>query len=261
MSPIRLVFTIRGDTIPPRGFAEAIRLVAELLEEVDAANSPNNQPTMRWHLGKLGSGSAVVPYIGTGRQADIDPNVNVPLLCVRGVRELEEGVAQPAVFRREEIGHIHQIGRMIQNGVSGFRLEVPDSGAHAEITPTAAAHAQKLLARAYTLGAVEGRLEAVNTHGSLRFTVWDDVSGYSVRCRFDDSLFDEVVEALRMRTKVLVTGRVRRDPDGRPREIREITELRQLVAESQPRSVLDLEGVYSAMEGTTLDYLAEIRGE
>ena len=66
MSPIRLVFTIRGDTIPPRGFAEAIRLFAELLEEVDAAHSPNNQPTMRWHLGKLGSSSAVVPYIGTG---------------------------------------------------------------------------------------------------------------------------------------------------------------------------------------------------
>ena len=148
---------------------------------------------MRWHLGELGSSSAVIPYIGTGR-AGIEPNVNVPLLCVRGVRELEEGVIEPAVFRREEIGHIHQIGRMIQNGVSGFRLEVPDSLAHAEITPTAVAHAQKILARAYTLGAVEGRLEAVNTHGALRFTVWDDVSGYSVRCRFDDSLFDEVVE-------------------------------------------------------------------
>ena len=258
MSPVRLVFTVKGDMIPPRRFADAVRLFAQLLDDVDAAHSPNNEPTMRWHLGELGSGSAVIPYIGTGR-ADIEPNVNVPLLCVRGVRELEEGVLEPAVFRREEIGHIHHIGRMIQNGVSGFRLEAPDSLAHAEITPTAAAHAQKILARAYTLGAVEGRLDAVNTHGSLRFTVWDEVSGYAVLCRFDDSLFDKVVRALR--TKVLVTGRVRRNPDGRPREISEITELRSLGAGQQHRSVLDLEGVYVAMEGDTLDYLAEIRGE
>ncbi len=260
MPPVQFVFTIKGDAIPPRRFAEAVRLFAQLLDDVDAAYSPNNKPTMRWRLGKLESGSAVVPYIGTSRTAAIPSTVNVPLLCVQGVRELQHGVGEPSVFGREEIGHIHQIGRMIRNGMSGFRLDAPDSGTHAEITPTAVANAAKFLAQQETLGAVEGRLEAVNIHGErLRFTVWDAVSGQSVRCRFDDSLFDKVIKALR--AKVLVTGRVHRDPDGRPREIREITELRNLSLTPKRRSVLELEGIYSAMEGNTLDYLADIRGE
>ncbi len=259
MSPVRLVLTIRGDAIQPRRFADAVRLFEQLLDDVDAAHSPDDEPTMRWQLGELRSGSAVISFVEAGRRANGHPSLNVPLLCVRGVRELEDGISEPSTFGLDALGRIQRIGRLIGDGLSGFGLESAYSGEQAEFTPTAAGNAQKLLARAYTLGAVEGRLDAVNTHGSLRFTVWDDVSGYAVPCRFDDSLFDEVVRALR--TKVLVTGRVQRDPDGRPREIREISELRPLASDSQRRSVLDLEGVYAAMEGDSLDYLAEIRGE
>ena len=259
MSLARLVLTIKGDAIQPRRFAEAVRLFEQLLDDVDAAHSPDDQPTMRWQLGELKSGSAVVSFVEAGRRVDGHPTLNVPLLCVRGVRELEDGISEPSTFGLDALGRVQRIGQIIGNGVSGFGLESADSGEQAEVTPTAAGNARKLLARAYTLGAVEGRLDAVNTRGSLRFTVWDDVSGYAVHCRFDDSLFDEVVRALR--TKVLVTGRVRRDPDGRPREIREISEFRSLGAGCQRRSVLDLEGVYAAMEGDTLDYLAGVRGE
>ena len=259
MSPDRLVLTIRGDAIQPRRFADAVRLFSQLLDDVDAAHSPDDQPTMRWRLGELKSGSAVVSFVEAGRRTDGHQSINVPLLCVRGVRELEDGISEPSTFDLDALGLVQRIGRVIGDGVSGFGLESEDSGDHAEFTSTAAGNAQRLLARASTLGAVEGRLDAVNTHGNLRFTVWDDVSGYAVPCRFDDSLFDEVVRALR--TKVLVTGRVRRNPDGRPREISEITELRSLGSGSQRHSVLDLEGVYAAMEGDALDYLAEIRGE
>ena len=262
MAPARLVFTITGDAIPPRHFADAVRLFAQLLDDVDSAHSATNQPTMRWRLGELGSGSAVVPYIGTPRQANVQPNVNVPLLCVRGLRELQNDVTKPSVFRREAIRRVHEIGRMIRNGMSGIRVEAHESGVHADITPTVVANAARFLTKHDTLGAVEGWLEEINIHvRPLRFTVWDDVYGQSVRCRFDEGLLDDVVHALRSKVKVLVAGRVQRDPDGRPREVSDITELRQLVPEFRRRSVLELEGVYSAMEGDTLDYLAEIRGE
>jgi len=261
MSPVRLVLTVKGDAIQPRRFADAVRLFQQLLDDVDAAHSPDDQPTMHWQIGELKSGSAVVPFVEAGRRPNVQPDLDVPRLCVRGVRELEDAISEPAIFGLEALGQIQRIGRIIGDGVSGFGLESPNSGEQVDFTPAAAGHARKLLARSCTLGAVEGRLEAVNTHGSLRFTVWDDISGYSVRCSFDETLFDEVVEALRMRTNVLVTGRVRRDADGRPREISEITELRALDAAYQRRSVLALEGVYAAMEGRSLDYLTEIRGE
>ncbi len=260
MPPVRLVLTIRGDAIRPRRFADAIRLFEQLLDDIDAAHSADEQPSMRWQLGELKSGSAVISFVEAGRRANGQPDLNVPLLCVRGVRELEDGISEPTTFGLDALARVQRIGRIIGNGVSGFGLESADSGEQAELTPGATARAQELLARSYTLGAVEGRLDVVSTRGDrLRFTIWDDVSGYSVRCRFDDKLFDDVVKSLR--TKVLVTGRVRRDPNGRPREIREITELRTFGGGSQRDSVLNLEGVYSGMEGTTLDYLAEIRGE
>ena len=260
MPPVRLVLTIRGEAIRPRRFADAVRLFEQLLDDIDTAHSPDEQPSMRWQLGELKSGSAVISFVEAGRRANGHPDLNVPSLCVRGVRELEDGVSEPKTFGLNALSRIQRIGRIIGDGVAGFGLESSESGEQAELTPSATAHAQKLLARGYTLGAVEGRLDVVSTRGDrLHFSICDDVSGYSVRCRFDDKLFDEVVRALR--TKVLVTGRVRRDPDGRPREIREITELRPLGVGSQHRSVLDLEGVYSGMEGNTLDYLAEIRGE
>ncbi|MDE0047823.1 MAG: hypothetical protein OXU19_18515 [bacterium] len=256
-----MVLTVKGDAIQPRRFADAVRLFHQLLDDVDAAHSPGDQPTIRWRIGELKSGSAVVSFVEAGRRPNGHADLDVPRLCVRGVRELEDAISEPATFGLAALGRIQRIGRVIGDGVSGFELESPASGERVEFTPAAAGHARKLLARSYTLGAVEGRLEAVNTHGSLRFTVWDDFSGYSVRCGFDEALIDEVVEALRMRTKVLVTGRVRRDADGRPREISEISELRALGAAYQRRSVLDLEGVYAAMEGHSLDYLTEIRGE
>ena len=67
MSPVRLVLTIKGDAIQPRRFADAVRLFAQLLDDVDAAHSPDDQPTMRWQLGELKSGSAVVSFV-EGRQ-------------------------------------------------------------------------------------------------------------------------------------------------------------------------------------------------
>ena len=168
--------------------------------------------------------------------------------------------ASRAIFGLHALGRIQRIGRIIGDGVSGFGLE--SRTAASELTshllrPGMPGNSWRGPTRSVPLKAAWSR----ETHGSLRCTVWDDVSGHSVNCRFDDSLFDEVVEALRMRTKVLVTGRVRRDVDGRPREVTDITDLRPLGSASRRRSVLALEGVYTAMEGNSLDYLAEIRGE
>ena len=62
-----------------------------------------------------------------------------------------------------------------------------------------------------------------------------------------------------LRTKVLVTGRVRRVPTAGRAKGR-LQHFDHWVP-GLSSSVLDLEGVYAAMEGDTLDYLAEIRGE
>ena len=71
--------------------------------------------------------------------------------------------------------------------------------------------------------------------------------GAGATCYFKPEILDEVLQTVD--SKVLVAGTLRRDFDGRPREIREIIEFRQIGRPSDSLSVLKLEGAYSDIKG------------
>ena len=48
----------------------------------------------------------------------------------------------------------------------------------------------------HNLGALQGKLEAINMHGSLKATVWDRVSGSPVRWTFSRGELDRVKDLL-----------------------------------------------------------------
>lgn len=72
----------------------------------------------------------------------------------------------------------------------------------------------------YSYGAVEGRIQTLSSRTGLKFTLYD-VFGRAVYChlrRGDEAMMRDVWERW-----VVVEGRVRRDAEGRPKAIREIT--------------------------------------
>ena len=78
---------------------------------------------------------------------------------------------------------------------------------------------------ATALGSVEGRLEAINVHGTRTFTVWDRVTGADVRCTFPkDSSWTARIKSL-VECRVLVVGTVHYLRDGQPYAITELTDI------------------------------------
>ena len=177
---------------------------------------------------------------------------------MRIVQAVAEGNPPRSNLELRAIERISEFKRNLRNGLTAFRLDAPRTGDQAKITPTVVQIAEKILARSNTVGAIEGRMDAVNIHGRHRFTIYDAVTGTGTVCHFRHEMLNDVIQAIGK--KVLVAGKLRRDFDGKPRDIREITEFRQLGRPDDSPSVLSLEGVYSDIEGDTLHYLAEIRG-
>ena len=252
-------FTAEGDSIEPSDFGDALIKCQRLLERVDEIHSLDNRRTIRWKMGKLIPGSIGAPLTGVQRSADISPNLEVPRHCVRIVRAVADGVTPTSHRELKVIERISEFRGTIQNGVTGYRLDAPETNDQARITQAVIEIAERILARSDTVAAIEGRIEAVNIHNRLRFTVYDSVTGAGTRCFFRPEMLDEVLQTIG--AKVLVAGTLRRDFDGRPREIRDIVEFRQIGRSSSFPSVLKLEGAYSDIEGDTLQRLAEIRGE
>ena len=75
------------------------------------------------------------------------------------------------------------------------------------------------------LGSVEGRLEAINVHGTRTFTVWDRVTGTDVRCTFPKGASWTETAATLFERRVLVVGTVHYLRDGRPHSITDLSDI------------------------------------
>ncbi len=53
-------------------------------------------------------------------------------------------------------------------------------------------------------GTVKGRLERLNVHNRFEFVIYPPIPGYSVRCVFQDDLYEQIHRAIR--TNVTVSG-------------------------------------------------------
>jgi hypothetical protein len=78
-----------------------------------------------------------------------------------------------------------------------------------------------------TLGAVEGRIQALSNRRSLRFTLYDTLDDHAVACYLTPG--EEGMIRMLWGLRVIVEGDVTRDPlSGRPTAIRQITDVQAL---------------------------------
>lgn len=128
-----------------------------------------------------------------------------------------------------------------------------------DLCPKTPEYIGDVLAQGYSVGGVEGQLEAISVHGQPSFTLYDAVTGRAVRCYFAPSLQPQVKASLG--SKVFVHGVLRRDALGRPSQLRDIDQFVRLGRATKPVPTSNLAGVFHGIEGGTKDYLARIRGE
>ena len=138
-------------------------------------------------------------------------------------------------------------------------MRVMADRADASLGVTTLANIQTLKGPTYeSAGSVVGTLEAVSIHNAFEFRIWSEMTGKPVTCRFDETMFDKVRDALRR--AVVVHGLVKWNALGHPISI--AVEGMEIAEPSRELTIEEVSGaIEDFTEGLSLaDYLEDLRG-
>lgn len=251
--------TLDSDDISPNDLGVAITEFSALLAALDRDLSADRDYSLRWRVSGLEYGSATMLVEAEPLEDAPDIGPKVVAALVGGIGLIEREAIRPDEYSDEALEHLRSLATLLRNGTRNLIVRAPTLQAEATITPRTLGTIDVVIGQAYTsVGVVEGTLEAISLHGRPYFTVYDAVTGRAVHCWFSLTVKQQVIEALGL--KVIVTGSLRRDLTGRPRDIRNLDEFRVLGL-PVAHSALELAGLLRGMSKPTTELLAEIRGE
>jgi hypothetical protein len=252
-TPVRL--TIETDTIEVEHLAGALTEFSAFLAALDVAMSAKGRRTLIFRVTSLSYNSP--PEVGIAIESRASGTNHGPAVlrrAVQGIQELETGRERPLTLPYEALDHLRRLAGYARQPKERVLFDSTSLGVSGVVTATLGKKADRVLARGDALGSIEGQLETVSVHGQQSFTIYDAVTGRGVRCYFPEGMFARAVAALGKRA--IVSGRIRRDPFGVPREIRDVSNLHVPGAAGPYASPA---GAYRGLDVRA--YLAEIRGE
>ena len=256
MSRTALELVVERDELTLADLAELTAAFEGYVASLDVAQSQNGRRTLDLRL------AAITYHSPLTIRADLDPREDVAdngpavaRVSVRGIEWMETGAGRPSGFPDEALENLRRLAGFTTNGKAAtVTLRAPTLALAAPVTPALVGHVDRVLTQGDAIGAIEGSLDTVSVHSQPYFTLYDALSGRGVRCYFREEWRARVVAALGKR--MIVHGRLRRDPSGDPREMRDIDDMRELGrAEGSPDK---LAGVFAGLD--VKGYLRELRG-
>ena len=259
MASTPVTFAVEGDAIPPDDFGEAVREFIRFLSAIDAELSPGRNRSLQWRLTSLSySSPALVGMVAEPRDDAPDIGPQVIAGGIAGINLIEREGVRPEEFNDDALDSLQRIAAFADGGITGLRVAAPEMHATAAITKLTAANIDVVFTHGYSLGSIEGHIEGLNIHGQPYFTVYDEVTDRAVRCYFKRPDLEKVLGATG--SKVVVHGQVRRDPTGRPSQVRPVEFFERLGQSKGPVPAPGLAGVFRGL-GDSRSYLEMIRGE
>jgi len=255
MASTTLRLIMEGDDLSLEDVGASFVEFAGLIAALDHELSVGRERSVCLRVAGLQSGSAIAEMTIEPLENAPDIGERIAAATIVGLNLIERQSKRPLDFPDEALERLRNLARLANNGAGTIRIEAPELGLTTAVTRRNVANLEVVLAQGYSIGAIEGFLDTISVHGEAFCTVYDAVSGRAVRCYFPQDFKERVVASLGQ--KVLVHGRLRRDPTGRPSQMRRIDELEGLGKE-QPQPLV---GIFAGMDQPTRDYLAEIRGE
>jgi hypothetical protein len=218
-----VTLALTGERIDLADFALAVARLDSLVRALSADVASG--VTIEWVIEDLHTSSAVATVRGVAD--DLTNVVDVERVVhayTRVGRALESGTRTGYSDRVDEAAY--GLTALIDGRVEAIRLETAED----DTTITKAFSAPLLTVasaplprpQSDALGAIEGRVQTLQSRGSLRFTLYDTLHDKAVSCYLTEGSADIMRDAWDRRA--IVEGRVRRDPiNGRPTTIRGIT--------------------------------------
>ena len=223
-------------------FFKALEDIRRVLRDVDYAIH-RERSGRRWVISELHSSSPTLTV--NTLLGDHETMCSV----ATGIRIVTSGTDEPPQYFTEQVlEDLKRMRRLFRGNDRAKSMTVSvDNEQVATIGETIHQQASRILVAGYwNLGSLEGKLEAINLHGTPMFTVWDRVSRAPVTCTFpNEPAWKERVKDL-LERRVFVQGRIRFFQNGIPRSITAIADLQDATPDSNlPKadfgSILDKE--------------------
>jgi hypothetical protein len=253
-TPLELV--VERDELSLVDLADLAASFAGLLASLDIAGSHSGRPTLDLRLATVSYHSPLMLRAGLDPREDFaDNGPAVATLAIRGIEWMGAGRGRPEGYPDEALENLRRLAGYTTNGkAASVVIRAPTLQLAAPVTPALAGYVDRALTQGDAIGAIEGSLDTVSVHAQPYFTLYDALSGRGVRCYFREGWRARVVGALGKR--MIVHGRLRRDPSGAPREMRDIDQMEEL---GRPEGSPDgLAGVFAGLDVQA--YLRELRG-
>lgn len=220
-----LTFEIGGE-IELKDLEEGIRLFTRLVD----ALTPRDR--VAWVVNDLQPGSARVTL--EGRAAD-EADVERVVRDYESIgKHMSNGASDydPALFTNDKRGALEAAKkiRIFAASESIKYLWVQTESKDFTISPIYDPPPRSAPSK-IDIGVITGRVQTLSNRGGLRFNLYDDIHDTAVRCFLQSGQEDIMREVWGRRARVI--GAITRDDDGKPKEIREIVDVKA-IDEVQP---------------------------
>ena len=253
-TPIRL--TLERDELSLDDLSGAVAAFAGYLEQLDLGQSPSGKRTLDFRVATLSYNTPLLlEAMSEPREDMVDNGPALAALAIRGAQEIAGGTGRPSRVSDEALEHLRRLAGYSVNGHASVTISAPSLSIAAPLTSALVGQVDRVLSQGDSIGSIEGKLDTISVHIRPFFTLYDALTGRGVRCYFGEDRRALVLKSLGK--KMLAHGRIRRDPGGFPKELRDLDRLDPL-GESGGASA-GLAGILRGVD--VLHRLGDVRGE
>jgi hypothetical protein len=205
-------------------FARAIDGLKELVQAL--CDEYAHGTKINWDVYSLEAGSAFATFQGVAEDNLGDGVLQVVEAYVQVGKTLESGgnlLYSPPIDRA-----VRRITGVLNGRIDSIRFETDETEA---IIYSKLARRARAAHDFYAYGAIEGRVQTLSSRTGLRFILYD-AFGRAIPCYVSEGNEDMLRSA--WDKWVVVEGRVRRDPTGKPVGIRKVTNIEVVENEGEP---------------------------
>jgi len=204
--PERLTITVAagGDDAEVRAFMAVVRDTLNALDSLERNRLGEGERPSGWRIVDMDKNSPPSMTIESRTQFALGT------LFLAALKNLDAG--EPSGLTAAQLRKFHMLGKRI-----GTVDEADYRVGTESYAPSSAVglHAKEALGERYYTAetSIDGRLEVVNVHKKYKFTLYDDMDGHVINCRFEDELLPSVIQLLNRRVTVFGTVKYRADDD------------------------------------------------
>lgn len=219
----------------------ASSIFAALLREV-AREYSGSERAVKWSV-EVAPGSVRLPIKGRSVSDELS-DVAVPEIVgavVGGIKTLNERPVRPPYFNDQALREAKALANLINDDLP--RIEVVNGAVGSDATRQLMAHVDQVIGEGEeSIGAIEGKLQALNIHEKPpRFAIFDLLTDQRIECYFGTDV--EIEEVLRgVGRRVAVSGIIKTRGTGERFSI-DVRSLRVFPAESELPTPDDVRGI------------------